>query len=459
MKLDATDRTGCYLLFFGRWRWAFRARKYFFVCSVLVAGQSKVHNNVTVEGAPLHFNIFIFLLATKVRYLCPRMQHGGSQCTTPSNLTRPRLSAAPPSPGRPSAQFTSVANVTFPGVYQRFLNGLDIFNFDLGWVLSAGCVVDVNFHDRLLMSTIGPILAVLFLAATYAAAARINRGHAEALQVVWNKHVSMLVLLTFFIYSSVSSTLFKMFACENLDDGAIYLRADYRIQCDSPKHRAFQVYAGLMIVLYTVGIPVFYSVLLFRDRQVLRQEDIDREETARISSTSDLWKPYRPSVFYYEVIECGRRVLLAGIVVFIYPNTAAQIAITLMIAVVFAIVSEALSPYESGWDTWISRMGHAVIAVSMYVALLLKVDVSNERDDSQKLFEAFLVTAHGCMILSVILETVIVACAVRAEQRGKPTPRFRGSKYMFRGRTGVAAATNNPFSPHVYRSGGGAPPG
>ena len=299
MKLDATDRTGCYLLFFGRWRWAFRARKYFFVCSVLVAGQSKVHNNVTVEGAPLHFNIFIFLLATKVRYLCPRMQHGGSQCTTPSNLTRPRLSAAPPSSGRPSAQFTSVANVTFPGVYQRFLNGLDIFNFDLGWVLSAGCVVDVNFHDRLLMSTIGPILAVLFLAATYAAAARINRGHAEALQVVWNKHVSMLVLLTFFIYSSVSSTLFKMFACENLDDGAIYLRADYRIQCDSPKHRAFQVYAGLMVVLYTLGIPAFYSFLLFRDRKVLRQDHSDREDPARVSSISDLWEPYKPSAFYY----------------------------------------------------------------------------------------------------------------------------------------------------------------
>ena len=79
------------ICFFWRWRWAFRARKCFFVCSVLVAGQSKVHNNVTVESAAIHFNVFHFLLATKVRYSCPRMQHGGSQCTTSSNLTRPRL--------------------------------------------------------------------------------------------------------------------------------------------------------------------------------------------------------------------------------------------------------------------------------------------------------------------------------------------------------------------------------
>ncbi|CAN0137715.1 unnamed protein product, partial [Ectocarpus fasciculatus] len=38
-------------------------------------------------------------------------------------------------------QFTSVANVTYPDVYQRFLNGLDVFNFDLSWIMSAGCVM------------------------------------------------------------------------------------------------------------------------------------------------------------------------------------------------------------------------------------------------------------------------------------------------------------------------------
>ncbi|CAN0503469.1 unnamed protein product, partial [Scytosiphon promiscuus] len=84
-----------------------------------------------------------------------------------------------------------------------------------------------------------------------------------------------------------------------------------------------------------------------------------------------LWKPYKPSVFYYEVIECGRRVLLTGAVVFIYPNTSAQVAVTLIIAFAFAMTSEALAPFASRWDTWISRMGHVVVFVSMYVALLV----------------------------------------------------------------------------------------
>ncbi|CAN0424457.1 unnamed protein product, partial [Scytosiphon promiscuus] len=89
------------------------------------------------------------------------------------------------------------------------------------------------------------------------------------------------------------------------------------------------------------------------------------------TTTSSLWEPYTPKVFYYEVIECGRRILLTGVVVFIYPNTAAQIAVTLMIAFAFVVFSEGLAPYTSPWDTWISRMGHVVVFVSMYVALLL----------------------------------------------------------------------------------------
>ena len=321
------------------------------------------------------------------------------------------------------SQFTSVANVAYPDIYQRLLDALDVFTFDLSWVLSAACVIDVDFHDRLLMATIGPIITLLFLAATYSMATRINRGGPEALQVIWNKHVSMVLLLTLLVYSSVSSVLFMSYACDELEDGEDgknYLRADYRIQCDSPKHRGFQVYAGFMIVVYTLGVPAFYGVLLFRDRKILRHDQAGREESARVKSTSDLWTPYKPSRFYYEVIECGRRVLLAGVVVFIYPNTAAQIAISLLMAFFFAVMSEALAPYASEWDTWLSRIGHAVVYVSIFGALLLKVDVSDERASAQRVFESLLVAAHACLILVVVVETIVLAFANFRDSRVMP---------------------------------------
>lgn len=327
-------------------------------------------------------------------------------------------------------QFTTIANVTYPQVYQRFLDAVTFLNFDLGWLtqLSVGCVVDIDIHGRLLVATIGPIIAMLFLAGTYAVAARRFRGSADELGTLRRKHVSLVLLLTFLVYSSVSSILFQMFACEDLEDGNRYLRADYRIRCKSTRHVGFQVYAGFMIVLYTVGIPTFYATLLFRDRHVLKAEEVGRVDSLRIKSFSDLWEPYKPSIFYYELIECARRVLLTGTVVFIYPNTSAQIAVTLMIAFFFAMTSEGLAPYVSRWETWISRMGHVVVYVSMYLALLLKVDVSDERSGSQKVFEAVLVAVHLGLILAVIVETVVMIWPLRQAVKEALRARFRRAR-------------------------------
>ncbi|CAN0239800.1 unnamed protein product, partial [Hapterophycus canaliculatus] len=282
-------------------------------------------------------------------------------------------------------------------------------NFDLGWILSAGCVVDVDFHGRLLIVTICPIIILLLLAATFVAASRGHRGEMEASRQTWNKHMSMVILLTFFVYSGVSSVLFKTFACEELDNGNHYLRADYRIECDSPKHEAFKAYAGIMIVMYTIGVPAFYAGLLYTHRETLGIDGPRRKEDARVIPTSELWKPYKPSRFYFELIECARRICLTGVVVFIYPNTAAQIAITLMMAVVFALISEGLAPYISNWDAWLNRMGHAVVSISMYIALLLRVDVSNERAVSQKVFDSLLIAIHACMVLVVLAEALLMA--------------------------------------------------
>ena len=188
------------------------------------------------------------------------------------------------------------------------------------------------------------------------------------------------------------------------------------------------------MIAYTVGTPALYASLLLRDRDVSsKDEKEDRADTPAVAAISGLWEPYRPEAFYYEVVECGRRILLAGAVVFIYPNTAAQISVTLMIAIVFIFVSEVLSPYAKRWDTWINRMGHIVVVVSMFVALLLKVDVSGERAGSQGVFEAVMVAFHACMVLTVVVEAVVVSCSASCwllrgeEQREDSSPRLRGS--------------------------------
>ena len=336
-------------------------------------------------------------------------------------------------------QFASVANVTYPNVYQRLLDGVKVLEFDLSWIFSVSCVVDLDFHDRLLFATLGPIVVVAILGMTYSVVVFRNRGSDATLTNVRHKHVSAALMLAFLVYSSVSSILFQTFSCESLDDGNNYLRADYRIHCVSQTHVAYTVFAGFMTVLYTLGIPALYVCILFKDRHLLANKTDSstkegssdaRENNQCLRATSNLWKPYKPNRFYYELVEYGRRILLTGVVVFIYPNTAAQIAITLAISFTFAMVFEALNPYASTWDRWVGRMGHVVVYVSVFLALLLKVDVSEEQSESQKVFEIILVVVHGCMIMAILGETLALTCSLRTERQEDPLPRFRRMKWI-----------------------------
>lgn len=327
-----------------------------------------------------------------------------------------------------------MANVTFPDVYQRFLDVVNILNFDMLWIPSAGCVVDVGFHGRLVVSTGGPLFALVLLAVTYTIAKRRNSGSEAALQRVYHKHVSMVLLISFLVYSSVSALVFETFACDGLDDGEEYLRADYRIKCNSSKHKAFEFFAGIMIFVYPIGIPAFYAYLLYKNRRVLANETA-RETSVQVQPISDLWAPYKPTLFYYELVECLRRISLTGVVVFIYPNTAAQVSVTLVMAFAFVVVSLCLAPFASKLDARIYVTGHVVVFMSMYVALLSKVDISGERTDSQEVFAGILVATHASMFAAIVVEAVFMVCSERRQEgpecRESPRPRPFSNPSLF----------------------------
>ena len=309
-----------------------------------------------------------------------------------------------------------MAHITYPDVYQHLIDVIDLVNLDLSWVIGIKCIVRFNFHGTMLFSTTGPLVLLGLLGLTYWVAVRIHRGKTEALRNVWHKHLSVILLLMFLVYSSVSAVIFQMFDCEKLDDGKIYLRADYSIECNTAWHRALMVYSAVMVLLYPVGIPAMYAYLLFKNRDVLADGAL-RENDESVQLTSGLWKPYKPTRFYYEVIECGRRLLLTGGVLLVDDDTSAQVAVIFMVAGSFGLLLEALAPYESRIDRWASRTGHAVVYGSMYFALLQKTEISNETQASQMVFEWVLIATHVLMVAIVVVNAVILAYSSHEENR------------------------------------------
>lgn len=108
------------------------------------------------------------------------------------------------------------------------------------------------------------------------------------------------------------------------------------------------------------------------------------------------------------MVECFRRVALTGLAVFVYPDSSAQIAIVLLLATVFMVVSEVLSPFSCPVEMWLYRTGHYVVFASMFLALLLRVDISNERERSQEMFSGVIVLAHVAMVLVVVGQGLLI---------------------------------------------------
>lgn len=109
-----------------------------------------------------------------------------------------------------------------------------------------------------------------------------------------------------------------------------------------------------------------------------------------------------------QVVECFRRIALTGLAVFIYPESSAQIAVVLMLAAIFMVLSEILCPFVRPVEMWLYRAGHYVVFTSMYLAMLLRVDISSERTQSQEVFSGVLVIAHAAMVLVVVVQGVLV---------------------------------------------------
>jgi hypothetical protein len=163
-----------------------------------------------------------------------------------------------------------------------------VFNLNLGWLLTLGCLTNVDFYQKLLLTTLGPFVVALALAATYAAVRQKNKVQAvitytskrivvpartSKLEKAVVKHYLVFLAMTFLIYSTVSTTVFQTFACDTIDDLAStktsYLLADYSIQCYTSKHKLYKVYAGFMLFIYPFGIPALYAWLLWSNRHKL----------------------------------------------------------------------------------------------------------------------------------------------------------------------------------------------
>ncbi|KAG5181749.1 hypothetical protein JKP88DRAFT_320820 [Tribonema minus] len=312
-------------------------------------------------------------------------------------------------------QYISITGLTLPLQYLEFLRAVDFFSLDMRWLTSPGCAADINFYGRLLVTTLAPlaITALLFTPRFYL---RIisRRRHVVApkLRQVVARDVNAFLVFTFLIFSGVSLTIFETFGCDKLEyTGKSYLRADYSLECGDAKglHTKYSIYAAFMIAVYPVGIPVLYASILWRS--AVKQRDRMQLPSRLASASSFLWRPYKGRAFYWEPLECLRRLMLAGLLVFIMPGKPGQSAVACLFAFLTGMAYEQIHPHQQGMDKWLYTLGYGILFTSMFTSLLMQVHWVE--GDSEKAIGSLLIALNVLLLVMALAQVALVYRGVR----------------------------------------------
>jgi hypothetical protein len=249
-----------------------------------------------------------------------------------------------------------------------------VVNIDVSRAAMFNCLFGwrVDFVDHLLFITIYPALMLLLFIAVYhvhiyvkfrhrsASVPHPSPCHGEA-GVVRAKYIEFFLFFTYLILPSLVVTIFETFRCQPVDPddvnagGDSYLRADYSISCHSSRYHFAVAWAVLMIFVYVLGVPAFYFYLLYSNRSAIMTRDLtamlvdargNSAELQQLSAIRILFDSYKPSFWYWELVETAFRLSLTGFLVLgVYAGDNAQMVLGFGLAVVFTKLYENFNPF------------------------------------------------------------------------------------------------------------------
>jgi hypothetical protein len=191
------------------------------------------------------------------------------------------------------------------------------------------------------------------------------------------------------------------------------MRADRSIDREGELYQGFTVYAVVMLILYPIGVPLFYGLLFHLERhqlQEMRRIELSREtdfalakleaEAAATPEETDamvrkameaheatgkvlaklrgelpttqrkLTAGYELRMYWFEIFECVRKILLIGLPIFFPAGSPAQLIFGLIICFLSYGAYCVCAPYVKKEDDILAQVAQVVIFFSLVSSLV-----------------------------------------------------------------------------------------
>ena len=240
----------------------------------------------------------------------------------------------------------------------------------------------------------------------------------------------------FILYVTYLSTCSKTaavlpLACRTLcsddekDDCSRYLKADFGINCDSSRYNRL-VIVGYVAVGYVLFLPAASFLTLFlsqrRALQTIRDDyeggscddDNEAKSAELLTGLRFLFENYRPSAWYWELVDTVRKVILTSGLILIGSESRSYAGIASIISGIYAIAFAVKKPVVDPFENRLMLTSLVVTFTNLGIGAVSKIPSENiptsvDHSVDKIMFELLVVGANASVILLLIGKCLFVS--------------------------------------------------
>jgi hypothetical protein len=133
------------------------------------------------------------------------------------------------------------------------------------------------------------------------------------------------------------------------------LLSDTSIDCNSPTHKSWQTVSVMFIILWAIGIPVFFLYRLCSYHELWTYiPNVDNYDADKVRRKADvqltigfMTRGFRSDTYYWNSIKMYEKILLVILAVFFPGKVQLQVTSALIISVIFLLLQVKLEPMNS----------------------------------------------------------------------------------------------------------------
>ena len=124
------------------------------------------------------------------------------------------------------------------------------------------------------------------------------------------------------------------------------LTTDLRLECEGPLYDGMFSFACIQCAVYPVGVPCLFLSVLWTHRKLITGRDPSLPFPQELRHIAILSKYYSNDAYYWEVVECVRRLMLSSVIVFTGEAKGARATWGTILSIAFSLACREWEPCQ-----------------------------------------------------------------------------------------------------------------